>query len=132
MSRTLWLNAAQTSESEAILHPATTDQVALALEFLEVSLPERQTTASRLKSLLVQQRTMPPETRQMIPCRRPLGLTVLLPWRLAAWLVRVLESPEHIVQDMQIRLSRWLSGPIEAQNDGDEKKQAVAQPSLLG
>ena len=132
MPRLLWLKAERTSEAEAIVHPATADQVALALEFLEASPQAQQEAAIRLRSSLNQLRRTLPESRQAIPCRRPLGLSVLLPWRLAAWLVRVLESPEETVIDVQRRLTGWLSGQSSAATGGEENKHVVAQPSLLG
>lgn len=132
MPRFLWLKAEGTPDFDAIVHPATADQVMLALEFLEASPSERQESACRLQSRLDQLRGTPPESRHAIPCRRPLGLMVLLPWRLAAWLARVMDSSAETVNDVQARLSRWLSGQFEAQTGGDENKHAVAQPSLLG
>ncbi len=132
MPRILWLKADRSSESAAILHPATADQVALLLEFLDVSEDERQESLRALQTLLKRQQSLPPESRTAIPCRRPAGLFVLLPWRAAAWLVRVMASPAETVTDVQGRLTRWLSGQAEAQISGEENKHVVAQPSLLG
>lgn len=132
MLRTLWLTAERTSEFAAIRHPATADQVGLMLEFLDVSEGERQESLRELLTLLKRQQSLPPESRTSIPCRRPAGLFVLLPWRAAAWLARVMASPAAIVTDVQGRLTRWLSGQAEAQLSPEENKHVVAQPSLLG
>jgi hypothetical protein len=100
--RRLWLKC------DAAIHPATVDEVDLVLEFLEAPERERQQTAAQLRRRLDQQRAGSPISNQFIPCQRPLGLYVLLPQPVAAWLANALELPEDEVGTLQERVACWL------------------------
>jgi hypothetical protein len=100
--RRLWLSC------EAAIYPATVDEVDLLLEFLEAPESEWLQTALQLKRWLEQQRASSPMSRQPIPCRRPLGLHVLLPNPVAAWLAHALELSDDEVNILRKRFLDWL------------------------
>jgi hypothetical protein len=86
------------------------DDVALALEFLEASAAARREAAARMRRLLDLQGAIPPTMRRAIPCTRPAGTYVLLPWPMASWLAHVLTRPDGVVQEVSSRLTGWLRG----------------------
>jgi hypothetical protein len=93
---------------ESAIHPATADEVDLLLEFLAAPEQERRQTAAQLRSRLDQQRANSPFARQAVPCHRPLGLYVLLPPPLAAWLASTFALSDDDVNTLRERCTGWL------------------------
>ena len=87
------MNIAQLSESIPANHAP------LFLEFLTADEPERTRIAGDLRALLDRQRAAGTASRGFIPCRRPLGLYVLLSRSIAGGLIAALElSPPELSQ----------------------------------
>ena len=108
MPRLLWLAFERPPHPDAVCHPATRDEVHFVLELFEATSAQRRHWAEQLRSYLAQQQKLPPWSRPEVPCRRPSGLYVLVPWRLAAWLAAVLPAAEGMLERTAGRLRRWL------------------------
>ena len=104
MSRLVWLKADAMAATEAAAYPANVADVELILDFLEATAAERKAIASQLRRSLSQ----PVDGRRTIPVTRPDGLYVLLPSRLAAWLLAILSAPTATRNEVRLRLSDWL------------------------
>lgn len=107
MAQILWLAYERPPHPDAVCHPATEADVAFVLECLEAPPEERRRLAEKLRSALHQQRRLPPWSRPCVPCRRPSGLYVLIPWRLALWLAAVLPAADGLIERTHRRLAQW-------------------------
>ncbi len=83
------------------------EDVHLLLEFLEAPEEWRRETAARLRRRL---ESVDEITRHSVPCVRPWGSFVMLPGRMAAWLMTVLEKSESEVAELRRRLENGLEG----------------------
>lgn len=108
MPRILWLAFERPPHVDAVCYPATSADVHLVLELLELSGTVRADIATRLKRMLAAQSSRDPWTRPSIPCRRSNGLYVLVSWRLAKWLSVVLPATDSLIERTEQRLRRWL------------------------
>jgi hypothetical protein len=100
--RRIWLNA-----EHDIAYFATIDEVHLLLEYLEAPHEWRQRTAAQLRRQLESDDSL---VSHSVPCPRPLGSFVVLPGRLAAWLLTALEQPAEEVENLRDKLANWLAG----------------------
>ena len=76
----------------------------LLLEFLSTDEISRQRIAVELRTLLDRQRDAGTGSSGSIPCRRPLGSTVLLAPLLAWWLFAALELPAGELNELCARI----------------------------
>ncbi len=108
MSRLLWLAFERPPHPDAVCHPATIDDVLLALGLMSGEEDDRRRLAGQLRRYLDQQSSVAPWLRPTVPCRRATGLYALVPWRLAKWLSVVLAASPGLIERTTTRLETWL------------------------
>jgi hypothetical protein len=106
--RLLWLGFERPPHPDAVCHAATSADVDFVLEWLEQPESARQRIAQQLRRYVDDQSHLCLWQRPSIPCRRPAGLYVLLPWRLAKWLSCILPATPTAIDRTRRRLEAWL------------------------
>lgn len=106
--RLLWLGFERPPHPDAVCHAATTADVEFVLEWLDQSEDDRVRMAQQLRKFVEQQSAIAPWQRPNVPCRRPAGLYVLIPWRFAKWLACILPATPAAIDRTRHRLEAWL------------------------
>jgi len=107
--RLLWLGFERPPHPDAVCHAATTADVEFVLEWLEQPHTERSRIASQLQNFVRQQEALNLWHRPALPCRRPAGLYILIPWRFAKWLACILPAEAAVLERTRQQLETWLT-----------------------
>ena len=114
MQRTLWLKFERPPHPDAVVHPASEEELRLVVALLELPVRERNHLSGLLRNWLKRCGRQSPFDRPGVAVRFGAGLYQPIPWRLAKWLASVLPISESGAIAIRRRIQHWLENENES------------------